>query len=85
MEFLSPEFELIRTQDLELTFHDAGQFYWGTSDAWLLHERMHSKGAGLVIPHWRVVDIDTNEDWLRAEILFQTLKNMRKDIYEKLS
>ena len=29
MQFIYPEFELTRTQDLEETFHDAGQFYWG--------------------------------------------------------
>ena len=28
MEFTYPEHELTRTQDLEETFHDAGQFYW---------------------------------------------------------
>lgn len=66
-----PEFELTRTQDLEPAYHDAGQFYWGSRDAWLSNPRIHSNAAGLVIPNWRVVDIDTPEDWDRAEILYR--------------
>jgi N-acylneuraminate cytidylyltransferase len=64
-----PEFELTRTQDLEPAYYDAGQFYWGTSKAWLNNPRIHSSGLGYVIPSWRVVDIDTPEDWERAERL----------------
>jgi pseudaminic acid cytidylyltransferase len=75
MQFLHPEHELTRTQDLEKTFHDAGQFYWGKTSAWLAHKRMHSGGHGYPIPHWRVVDIDTNDDWLRAELIYQALRN----------
>lgn len=68
-----PEFELTRTQDLEPAYHDAGQFYWGNRDAWLSNPRLHRNAAGLVIPSWRVVDIDTPEDWQRAEILHRSL------------
>ena len=62
-----PEHELTRTQDLEPAFYDAGQFYWGKKEAWLNNPRIHSNGVGYVIPSWRVVDIDTPEDWDRAE------------------
>jgi pseudaminic acid cytidylyltransferase len=68
-----PDYELLRSQDLEPTYHDAGQFYWGTGNAWLTIDRIHASGVGLVIPQWRVVDIDTPEDWRRAEILYQCL------------
>lgn len=69
MEFLEVKSELTRTQDLETTYHDAGQFYWGKIDAWIDQKRMHSEGIGMVIPNWRVVDIDNLEDWKRAELL----------------
>lgn len=69
MQFLKPQFETTRTQDLETLYHDAGQFYWGTKDAWLEEQKMHSNGLGLVIPNWRVVDIDNLDDWKRAELL----------------
>lgn len=67
-----PEHELTRSQDLEPAFHDAGQFYWGRCTAWKGNPRIHNSGAGLVIPSWRVVDIDTEEDWRRAETIYQT-------------
>lgn len=65
-----PQHELTRTQDLEPAYHDAGQFYWGTKRAWLTNPRIHSDGIGYVIPNWRVVDIDTLDDWQRAEKIF---------------
>ncbi len=73
MQSFYPEYELTRTQDLEPAYHDAGQFYWGKADAWLTNNKVHSSGVGLPIPNWRVVDIDTPDDWERAEILFAAL------------
>lgn len=69
-----PEFELVRTQDLEPAYHDAGQFYWGHRHAWMHNPSIHGSGVGLVIPSWRVVDIDTPEDWLRAEMVHKSFK-----------
>ena len=71
MQFLSPECELTRTQDLEKSYHDAGQFYWGKARVWLEHKRMHTGGLGMVIPNWRIVDIDSMDDWVRAENLYK--------------
>lgn len=68
-----PEHELTRTQDSEVAYYDAGQFYWGASRAWLTNNRIHHSGVGLPIPSWRVVDIDTQSDWERAEILRSSL------------
>jgi pseudaminic acid cytidylyltransferase len=64
-----PEFEITRTQDLEPAYYDAGQFYWGKAEAWLTNSKIHSSGLSYVIPNWRVVDIDTQDDWARAEML----------------
>ena len=71
MQFLRPEYELTRTQDLEKTYHDAGQFYWGNVTAWLGHRKMHTDGLGMPIPNWRVVDIDSENDWIRAECVYK--------------
>jgi len=68
-----PEYELVRTQDLEVAYHDAGQFYWGWRDSWFEFSRIHSHGVGLPIPNWRVVDIDTNDDWTRAELFHKAI------------
>jgi len=74
MEFINPEQELTRTQDLEKTYHDSGQFYWGKASAWLEYKRMHTDGLGMVIPNWRVVDIDSMDDWVRAEDIYNARK-----------
>lgn len=73
MSPFNPEFTLVRTQDLEPAFYDVGQFYWGRRAAWLSNQRIHASGVGLPIPGWRVADIDTPDDWLRAESLHRSL------------
>jgi pseudaminic acid cytidylyltransferase len=74
MSFVFPECEMMRTQDLEVTYHDLGQFYWGMAAAWLAEKRMHTAGIGMVVPAWRFVDIDTEDDWRRAELIFNALR-----------
>ena len=76
MALYNPAHEMTRTQDLEKSFHDAGQFYWGKASAWLAHKKMHTAGLGFPIPHWRVVDIDTEDDWQRAELIFKALSDL---------
>jgi pseudaminic acid cytidylyltransferase len=71
MQFINPENEVTRTQDVEKFFHDSGQFYWGKASAWLESKKMHTDGIGMTIPNWRVVDIDSVDDWLRAENLYK--------------
>ena len=68
-----------RSQDLEGAFHDAGQFYWGLTDAWLKNKPVISENATpLLIPRNRVQDIDTLEDWQIAERMFWIINNKRK-------
>jgi pseudaminic acid cytidylyltransferase len=62
-----------RSQDLEQAFFDAGQFYWATAATWLSGVSAHANGRAVVLPEWRVVDIDTPDDWLRAEALHRAL------------
>lgn len=72
LERIQPEHRNTRSQDLEEAYHDVGQFYWGSAMAFLSKEDMVSTGSRvLIIPRWRVHDIDTVEDWLRAELYFQ--------------
>lgn len=66
-----PEHYLTRSQDLEPAYHDAGQFYWSTTDAVLIAVSAFSEAAvPLILPRHQVQDIDTNEDWIRAELMF---------------
>lgn len=69
---LHPEYAGTRSQDLPEAFHDAGQFYWGTADAWLAEQPIFGAASiPLLLPSYRVQDIDTNDDWIRAERLFE--------------
>lgn len=77
VEPFNPQFTSVRTQDLEIAFHDAGQFYWGLAQSWLDGRNIHEHGSGFVIPDWRVVDIDTLDDWLRAELMYASINQDR--------
>lgn len=69
-----PEYRLTRSQDLPDAYHDCGQFYWATTDFLLSSkEFMDGEAAGIHIPRHRVQDIDTEEDWLRAEAMYRVL------------
>lgn len=62
-----------RSQDLEPAYHDAGQFYWGRAQAWLSKGNLFEASKPLVLPRWRVQDIDTEDDWTQAELMRQAL------------
>ena len=63
-----------RTQDLPNTFFDAGQFYLGYPKTWLSDTELHNGSAAILLPAWRSIDIDTEEDWEFAERIYFTLK-----------
>ena len=75
VNMFNPEHFNTRSQDLEEAYHDAGQFYWGRADAWLQGRMIFSPAAAPVrLPRHRVQDIDTPEDWTRAEWMFKALQ-----------
>lgn len=72
LAMLHPEHLETRSQDLQESYHDAGQFYWGTAAAWHGGNPLFcGNSAPVYIPRHRVQDIDTLEDWTRAEALFR--------------
>lgn len=78
MQPMYPEFTATRTQDLQPAYHDAGQFYWATTEAWQSGRSAHAGGRGLVVPPERAVDIDNPEDWARAEALYALHRQLSK-------
>lgn len=77
---LQPEHLNTRSQDLEEVYHDAGQFYWGTAAAWLAGAPVYGPDSVPVeLPRYRVQDIDTPDDWTRAELMFQALQAQSTD------
>lgn len=78
-EMFQPEFFNVRSQDLEDAYHDAGQFYWGRKEAWLNEKNIFSSHSmPIILPRYRVQDIDTQEDWLSAELMFEMIMRKRK-------
>lgn len=72
---MHPEYRTVRSQDLPAAYQDAGQFYWGRSEAWLRGDVIFSElSLPVVLPRHLVQDIDNEEDWLRAEYLYAALK-----------
>lgn len=75
IEMFSPEHFHTRSQDLEEAYHDAGQFYWGRAEAWLQGRVIFGPAScPVLLPRHRVQDIDTPEDWVRAEWMFKAMQ-----------
>ena len=75
VEMFNPEHFSTRSQDLEEAYHDAGQFYWGRAEAWLQGQMIFSPASlPVMLPRHRVQDIDTPEDWVRAEWMFKAMQ-----------
>lgn len=71
-----PEYELTRSQDLPEAYHDAGQFYWLRAAPFLETSQVYTADARpVILPRHRVQDIDTPEDWLRAELMHKALED----------
>jgi N-acylneuraminate cytidylyltransferase len=74
LEMIWPENEMKRSQELPEALHDAGQFYWLASARFREEPRIfRADSRPVMIPRWRVQDIDTPEDWQRAELLHRML------------
>lgn len=74
VNFLFKRFTNSRSQDLEITFHDAGQFYCFNVVRFMSGKSIWTKNTGaVVLSELEVQDIDTIEDWEIAEIKYKVL------------
>jgi N-acylneuraminate cytidylyltransferase len=74
VSMIEPEYANTRSQDLVEAYHDAGQFYWGKSSAFLIGKAIFAPHSeAIILPRKRVQDIDTPEDWELAEVLYSAL------------
>lgn len=75
IEMRYPEYQKSRTQDLEKTYHDAGQFYFMKTEAMQKEKTVWCKRTmPLVLSELEVQDLDTLTDWQLAEMKYQLLK-----------
>lgn len=76
LHMIQPDRAMQRSQDLEECYHDAGQFYWGTSEAWQECKPLFKgRAVPLLLDRNHVQDIDTEEDWRRAEMIFRLMRS----------
>jgi pseudaminic acid cytidylyltransferase len=76
LQMFWPEHELTRSQDLPHAYHDAGQFYWLETKTFLERQRIYASDAmPVILPRHLVQDIDTPEDWQRAELMYEALQS----------
>lgn len=75
ISMFQPEYRNTRSQDIEPAYHDAGQFYWGRTKAFLENlPTFDARSVPIILPRYRVHDIDTEEDWVQAELMFAALR-----------
>ena len=68
-----------RSQDIEEAYQDAGQFYWTNLDAPSSDEIFFGRDSiAIVLPRHLVQDIDTPQDWIRAEFLYEAVQKSRE-------
>jgi pseudaminic acid cytidylyltransferase len=77
LQMCFPQYFETRSQDLPRALHDAAQFYWGRPSAWIEARRVFDRWTvPVLIPRWRVQDIDDPEDWTRAETMFRQQRGL---------
>ena len=75
MRMISPEHLVTRSQDLEASFHDAGQFYWFNVEKLMIFKQLWTDHTGAMeIKELEAHDIDTLEDWEIAEFKYQMMQ-----------
>lgn len=78
LEMLFPKYWGSRSQDLPDCFVDAGFFYWATAKTWIQAEPIFGPNSTFVdIPDIRAIDVNTEDEWLRAESIFEIISSGR--------
>jgi N-acylneuraminate cytidylyltransferase len=76
LAMFSPEHLTTRSQDLPEAYHDAAHFCFGRVEAWQAGKSVFGSGSvPVVLPRHIVQDIDTEEDWTRAELMFAAMQS----------
>jgi len=75
LEMFWPEYREFRSQDLPEAYQDAGQFYWVDVEKYMKTPLLFvaPDAKPVILPRHLVQDIDTPEDWKRAELMFNAL------------
>lgn len=72
-EMFMPQFYNSRSQELVESYQDAGQFYWTNLHKTPSQVMFSHESIPIILPRYLVQDIDTLEDWRRAEIMYEVI------------
>jgi pseudaminic acid cytidylyltransferase len=76
LEFLFPENENSRSQDLEKIYHDAGQFYFIDTNFLRKNKSIMGERTGsIIVDELEAQDIDNQTDWKLAELKYDLLQD----------
>ncbi len=77
LDMINQREALTRSQDVAESYHDAGQFYWGKASSFASEKQFFSgDSVAFVLPHYLVNDIDTEDDWILAEVMRGVLSQL---------
>lgn len=77
INFFYPEFSLSRSQDLERSYHDAGQFYWMNTEKCMSQKKIVTDNTGsIIISEMEGQDIDNETDWKLAELKYELVTDL---------
>ena len=77
-QMFTPEHFNTRSQDLEEAYQDAGEFYFENLNTPHHDIAFGKESIPILLPRYLVQDIDTLEDWKRAEMLYEILHKKEK-------
>ena len=78
IDFLKNEYSLSRSQDLEKSYHDAGQFYWINTQVCLVRKSIITDNSGgIILSELEGQDIDNETDWKLAELKYELLQSIK--------
>ena len=76
--FFYPEFSLFRSQDIETSYRDAGQFYGMNMEKCLKQKKILTDNTGsITISELEGQDIDNEIDWKLAELKYELLQSIK--------
>lgn len=75
VQFMYPNFEKARSQDIEKVYHDCGQFYCIKTEVLLREKKLFVKRTAPILLNELVVqDIDNEDDWKLAELKYMFMQ-----------
>jgi pseudaminic acid cytidylyltransferase len=76
IQMFFPDERQTRSQDLEKSYHDSGQFYWFNVESVIEKETLWTDNTGVILmDEMHAHDIDTMKDWEIAEFKYRLREN----------